>query len=138
MTTLWNKCHLTSISAFTSNLSWKPHIWRIASRANCMLGCLKCNFSLAPVLLKLVLYKTLIGPKLQYAASIWDPGHNTLVVESIQNHSASFILLNCHCTARVASIKICLSLPSLSLWRQISRLCLFPKIYFCDPIFAIR
>lgn len=38
-----------------------------------MLGYLRRNFAKAPFSLKLALYKTLVHPKLEYAASIWDP-----------------------------------------------------------------
>lgn len=84
-----------------SKLSWKPQ--HTTSRANCMMGYNKRNFSLEPVSLKLSLYKTLIGPNLEYASSIWDPGQDTLVmqVESIQNRSASFLLSNYHRSASV-------------------------------------
>ena len=47
----------------------------------------------------------------------------------MQNRGARFILSNYHRTASVSSMKLSLSLPSLSLRRKISRLCLFYKIY---------
>lgn len=57
----------------TSNLSWNQHITYITGNANCMLGYVKRNFSNAPISVKLLLYKTLVHSKLEYAASIWNP-----------------------------------------------------------------
>lgn len=115
----------------TYNMSWKTHIDHIIANANSMLGFLKRNFTLAPVSLKLLLYNSLVRSKLEYAAAIWDPGHSTLItnLEAMQNRGARFILSNYHRTASVSSMKLSLSLPSLSLRRKISRLCLFYKIY---------
>lgn len=50
-----------------SNLSWHIHINHIIANANSMLGYLKRNFSLAPVSLKLILFKSLVRSKLEYA-----------------------------------------------------------------------
>lgn len=133
-----NNAHLEPVSSYkylgvhiASNLSWKTHIQHISANANRMLGYIKRNFSLAPVSLKLTLYKVLIRPKLEYAASVWDPGLVTLVstLEAVQNRSARFILTNYHRTASVTSMKTTLSLPPLSLRRKISRLSLFHKMY---------
>lgn len=103
----------------------------IIANANSMLGYLKRNFRLAPVSLKLLMYKTLVRSKLDYAAAIWDPGLSTLVtdLEALQNRGARFIFTNYHRTSSVSTMKTNLSLPALSLRRKISRLCLFYKIY---------
>ena len=97
-----------------------------------MPGYLRHNFSLAPSSLKLLLYKTLVRPKLEYSCSVWDLGTEILIsaLEAIQNRSARFILSNYHRTSSDTSVKSILSLPPLSTQRIISRLCLFHKIYF--------
>lgn len=120
----------------SSNLSWEQHINYITNNANRTLGYLKRNFSSLTSSLKLQLYKTLIRPKLEYAASIWDPGVAYLVssVESIQNRSARFILSEYHRTASVTTMKSQLLLPDLSLRRQIQRLCLFHKIFYHETL----
>lgn len=115
----------------TSDLSWQTHINFIANNANRMLGYLRRNFSRAPSSLKLLLYKTLVRSKLEYASSVWDPGHEFLInqIESVQNRGARFILSNFSRFSSVSSMKLTLHLPNLSLRRKLSRLSLFHKIY---------
>lgn len=147
---LLNCSPLSSVSTYkylgvhiTSNLSWQTHIEYIANNANRMLGFLRRNFSLAPISLKLLLYNTLVRSKIEYASSVWDPHINSLVLilESIQNRSARFILSNYSRLASVSQMKQTLNLPDLSIRRRISRLCLFHKIYFtndslCQSLFT--
>lgn len=116
----------------TANLSWEKHIEYISNNANRMLGYLRRNFYMAPSSLKLLLYKTLVRSKLEYASSVWDPGldHLSNTLESVQNRSTRFILSVYHRTASVSSMKLSLNLPLLSLRRKLSRLSLFHKIYY--------
>lgn len=109
----------------------QTHIDLIENNANRTLGYLRRNFSLAPMQLKLLLYKTLVRPKLEYSSSVWYPRVNIHIssLEAIQNRAARFILSNYSRTASVTHMKSTLNLPSLSLRRKISRLCLFHKLY---------
>lgn len=61
-----------------------------------MLGYLHGNFIKSPSSVKLMLYKTLVRTKLEYAASVWDPYHHNLVysLEMVQNNSVRFITAN--------------------------------------------
>lgn len=115
----------------TSNLAWKAHIISIIASANRMLGYLKRNFSLAPTPVKLLLYKSLVRSKLEYANSVWDPFTNSLIdaLEAVQNRAARFILRNYDRLSSVTEMKNTLSLTPLATRRKISRLCLFFKIY---------
>uniref|UniRef100_V5IDJ9 Putative endonuclease/reverse transcript n=1 Tax=Ixodes ricinus TaxID=34613 RepID=V5IDJ9_IXORI len=105
-----------------------------------MLGYLRRNFYLAPISLKLLLYKTLVRTKLEYAASVWDPGQESLIseLESVQNRASRFILSDYHRTSSVTAMKSCLSLPLLSQRRKSFRLCLFHKIYHNNSILKER
>lgn len=99
-----NNSTLLSVSTYkylgvhiTNDLSWNIHVEYITNNANRLLGYLRRNFSLAPVSLKLLLYKTLVRTKLEYAGSIWNPGvFLASSIEFIQNRSAHFILSNYH------------------------------------------
>lgn len=54
----------------TDNLSWHAHIEYIPNNANRSLGYIRRNFSKVPCHLKLILYKTLIRHRLEYASSV--------------------------------------------------------------------
>lgn len=115
----------------TSNLTWSLHIQNITNNANRMLGYLRRNFSKAPSSLKLLLYKTLIRSKLEYATSVWDPYHEKLInlLELVQNNSVRFILSKYDRAASITDMKSGLDIPSLSLRRKVFRLSLFHNLY---------
>lgn len=115
----------------SSDLTWKTHIAHVISNTNRSLGYLRRNFSRAPQSLKLMLYKTLIRPKLEYAASVWDPSQSNLTysVEMVQNNSTRFIFSNYNRTASITTMKSNLQLASLASRRKHLRLSLFHKIY---------
>ena len=55
----------------TDDLDWGQHISEISAKATKTLGFLRGNLAFAPRHTKEVVYKTLVRPKLEYAASIW-------------------------------------------------------------------
>lgn len=80
----------------TANLNWSTHIEHLIRKANRMLGYFRRNFYHASSSLKLLLYKTLIRSKLEYATPVWDPTHVSLITapEMVQNNSdVSFMLI---------------------------------------------
>lgn len=115
----------------SSKLTWNDHIESIIASANKTLAYLRRNFSRAPQALTLLLYKTLIRSKVEYAASVWDLFHNNLIysLEMVQNNSAHFIMSNYARTTSVTYMKSSLELPSLASRRKIHRLCLFHRIF---------
>ena len=58
---------------FTENMDWGQHISDISSKATKTLGFLQRNLAFAPRSTKEVAYKTLVRPKMEYAAPIWSP-----------------------------------------------------------------
>lgn len=73
-----NGCPLQFVDSYkylgvhiTNNLSWQKHIHHVINKANSTLGFLRRNFRLTPVPLKLLLYKTLVRSKLEYASPIY-------------------------------------------------------------------
>lgn len=115
----------------TTDLTWTVHCNYVIKNANRMLGYLRRNFSTAPSFLKLLLYTTLIRPKLEYSAAVWDPSHANLIhsLEMVQNNSIRFILSNYNRTASITAMKSSLNLPSLSSRRKMFRLHLFHKLF---------
>ena len=74
----------------SDDLDWGQHISEISAKATKKLGFLRCNLAFAPRHTKEVAYKTLVRPKLEYAAPIWHPYHKTQIghVEKVQRTAA--------------------------------------------------
>ena len=74
----------------SDDLDWGQHISEISSKATKTLGFLRCNLAFAPRHTKEAAYKTLVRPKLEYAAPIWHPYHETQIgqVEKVQRTAA--------------------------------------------------
>lgn len=116
------------------DLTWKAHVSHLCNVASSSLGFIRRTFFLAPSAVKLHLYKSIIRPKLEYAASVWDPGSDNLVrtIESVQNRAVRFILGNYSRKSSVTLMKNTLCLLPLSVHRKIIRLTLFHRIYHHD------
>ena len=73
----------------TDDLDWGQHISEISAKATKTMGFLRRNLAFAP---KEVAYKTLVRPKLEYAAPIWHPYHETRIgqVEKVQKTAAGW------------------------------------------------
>ena len=57
------------------DLKWKVHITTITAKANRSLGALRRNLNEAPSKTKIIAYKTIVRPILEYASQVWSP-HN--------------------------------------------------------------
>lgn len=96
-----------------------------------MLGYLRRNFTRSPSSVELMLYKTPVHAKLEYAASVWDSYHNNLVhsLEMAQNNSFRFILSNYNRNASITLMKTNLKLPTLASHCTMLCLTLFHELY---------
>jgi len=74
-------------------LSWKPHVDYVCSKAMKQIGLLSRNLHTCPKALKELSYIQFVLPILDYASSIWDPYHQNLIIklEMIQRKAARFI-----------------------------------------------
>ena len=74
----------------TENMDWGQHISDISSKVTKTLGFLRRNLAFAPRSTEEVAYKTLVRPKLEYAAPIWSPDCETQIqqVEKAQRTAA--------------------------------------------------
>ena len=72
----------------TDNMDWGQHVSEISSKATKTLG----NLAFAPRSTKEVAYKTLVRPKLEYAAPIWSPHLKLPInqIEKVQRTAASW------------------------------------------------
>ena len=106
-------------------------ISEISSKATKTLGFLRRNLAFAPRHTKEVAYKTLVRPKLEYAAPIWHPYHETQIgqVEKVQRTAAMWTCRRWRNTSSVGDMLDDLEWPSLETRREQSSLTFFYKIH---------
>ena len=115
----------------TDDLDWGQHISEISAKATKTLGFLQLNLAFAPRLTKEVAYKTLVRPKLEYAALIWHPYHETQIgqVEKVQRTAARWTCRRWRNTSSVCNMLDKLEWPSLETCREQSSLAFFYQIH---------
>ena len=76
-----------------NKLSWSPHINNVAAKANRTLNFLKCNLSSCSSAIKATAYLTIVRPKMEYAAVIWDQFHlnNIQHLDKVQRRAARWV-----------------------------------------------
>ena len=112
-------------------MDWGQHVSEISSKATKTLGFLRRNLAFAPRSTKEVAYKTLVRPKLEYAAPIWSP-HSKLQIsqiEKVQRTAARWTCRRWRNTSSVGEMLDELEWPSLEARRDQSSLLLFHKIH---------
>ena len=112
-------------------MDWGQHISEISSKATKTLGFLRRNLAFAPRSTKEVAYKTLVWPKLEYAAPIWSPYSKLQInqVEKVQRTAAHWTCRRWRNTSSVGEMLDELEWPSLEARRDWSSLLLFHKIH---------
>ena len=115
----------------TDDLDWGQHISEISAKATKTMGFLRRSLAFAPRHTKEVAYKTLVCPKLEYAAPIWHPYHESQIgqVEKVQRTAARWTCRRWRNTSRVGDMLDDLELPSLETHREQSSLTFFYKIH---------
>ena len=113
----------------SDNMDWGQHISEISSKAT--LGFLRRNLAFAPRSNKEVVYKTLVRPRLEYAAPIWSPYSKLQInqVEKVQRTAARWTCKRWRNTCSVGEMLDELEWPSLEARRDRSSLLLFHKIH---------
>ena len=116
---------------FTDNMDWGQHVSEISSKATKTLGFLRRNLAIAPKSTKEVAYKTLVRPKLEYAAPIWSPNLKLQInqIEKVQRTAARWTCRRWRNTSSVGEMLDELEWPSLEARRDQSSLLLFHKIH---------
>ena len=115
----------------TDNMDWGQHVSEISSKAPETLGFLRRNLAFAPRSAKEVAYKTLVQPKLEYAAPIWSPHLKLQInqIENVQRTAARWTCRRWRNTSSVGEMLDELEWPSLEARRDKSSLLLFHKIH---------
>ena len=104
----------------SSNLSWRPHISKIAKAASQKLGMLfRLRSYFTPVQL-LQIWKGLIRPCLEYCSHVWGGSSSTHLLDRVESKAYRLI----------GSPTLTSSIPSLSLRRDVASLSLFYRYYF--------
>jgi hypothetical protein len=88
-------CSFTYLGVEISNtFDWSNHINNITAKALSLLGLLKRSLYKAPKKVKLIAYKSLCRPVLEYACEVWDPhlAKHRYQIECVQNKAVRFIL----------------------------------------------
>ena len=114
----------------TNNLHWGKHVEETCNKAFKILGLLKRNLSSCPQKVKMLAYKALIRPILEYASAVWDPHQQYLQdkLERVQNQAARFIVNNySQEPGTMTKILEELKLEPLKIRRKQSRLVLLHK-----------
>ena len=113
-------------------MDWGQLVSEISSKATKTLGFHRRNLAFAPRSTKEVAHKTLVRPKLEYAAPIWSP-HSKLQInqiEKVQRTEACWTCRKWRNTSSVGEMLDELEWPSLEARREQSSLLLFHKIHY--------
>ena len=121
----------------SSDLSWDKHVRYIQGKAERVLGLLKHTLSRAPDKIKLIAYKTICRPILEYASAVWDPTQRSLShkLEVIQNKALRFIFNIKGREASMTELRKEKQIHSLAKRRQQSRIDLFLTILRLEHLF---
>ena len=120
----------------TSDLEWRRHVENITSSAERLLGFLWRTMHKCPRNLKSKAFTSIVRPKLDYAATVWDPHHTTLInkLERVQRRGARFVNNTRHSRAKgkgnasPTEMLSDLQWPPLQVRRQQARLVMLKKI----------
>jgi hypothetical protein len=116
----------------TSDLSWTPHIQNKVKKALQIL--LKRSISLAPKDCKLLAYKSLVRPILEYGCQVWDPYKKADInlIESVQRKAVRFVFNVKGRQDSISSLIVECNLEPLEWRRHQARIKLFYKILTDD------
>jgi hypothetical protein len=116
-----NDCEILKVASFNDlgvivcdNLNWSIHVNNCIRKANQRLGIVKrtIGFNVSPDL-KLMVYKALVRPLLEYASVIWSQPYNKKLIkkiESVQRRATKYILNN-YALNYAGRLKACSLLP---------------------------
>ena len=106
------------------NCKFDAHINATVNAGNKMLGFIRRNIKVNSQRTKEMAYKMLVRPKVEYAASVWDPYTKSQIsnLEKIQRRAARFVLNDHKKCSSVTNMLKSLKWPSLEQRRKATRL----------------
>jgi hypothetical protein len=112
------------------DLIWNLHINNIVSSANQVQRMLSRNIKKAPQQTKITAINTLVRPRVEYSAAIWDPytQENIDKIERVQRRAARYVYNDYRNDSSVTDMLNWLNWKPLQERRLNIRLCLFYKI----------
>ena len=115
----------------TDDLDLGQYINEITSKATKTLGLLHRNMAFAPRETKAAAYKTLVRPKLEYAAPVWMPHHQKEIdrIEKVQRTAARWTCRRWRNQSHIGEMLDELKWSTLQERRQQASLTLFYKIH---------
>ena len=113
----------------SDKLRWAEHIGSTVSTANKVLGLLRRILYSCSPFVKETAYKSLVGSKLEYCSSIWDPYHQEYQNnhESVQHRAERFVSRDLRCQSHFYEMLRDLIWKTIEDRRTISRLTLLHK-----------
>ena len=113
-----------------SDLSWENHVNKIAANASGRIRFLSRILKNFSPTTKMIAYKSLVRPLLEYASAAWDPYLGKLIdkLEMVQRRAVRFVEGNFDTRCSVSNLAKKWELPTLAKRRKDSRLCLLHKI----------
>lgn len=115
----------------TSDLKWNEHVDYVAKKATKKLWYLRRKLLKTPPSVKLIAYKALVRPTLEYASEVWDPWQATLSneLEKVQSLAVRTIFSDFRTTTSVTELKKQAAMQPLKERRICQRMKLFFQIY---------
>ena len=126
--------HISDLGVtFTSQFSFKEHIFAICNKARRRWGFIRRTCGFLNVHVLKILYISLVRLLLEYASPVWSPHYNCDVeyLERVQNHflrHMEFKLGRIHVVGEYSSILMSLNLQPLDSRRVVSDLCFLYKL----------
>ena len=102
----------------SDNMDWGRHISEISSKATKTLGFHRRNLAFAPKSTKEAAYKTLVRPKLEYAAPSWSP-YSKLQINQVEKVQRTAARWTCRRWRNTSSVGECLTSLSGHLLRPV-------------------
>ena len=90
-----------------ADMRWNAHVGSVRAKAHRTLGFLRRNLSGCNANIKILAYKTLVRPHMEYCDTVWDPHtyNNINKLETIQNKAARWIRCDYRHTTSVTLLK---------------------------------